>query len=227
MVDEPKTFDMTSVQPFYPGVDESKLANVDLRLTDGRRTETKQTKRAFAELNRRNRAAEQLQKLPGAQDAIHCILKGDFALWDFVPATLALIRRPIDFLTIVTLGFSKNNVDALGQLVDSRQVKRVEILCSHYFSAADSEIYQHMVALCAKHKFRIAAMRTHAKLLLLAIGGQRITIESSANLRSCHNCEQATLFGAPALYDFHREWITTLLDQGSKPCAAESPSPRD
>jgi hypothetical protein len=90
-------------------------------------------------------------------------------------------------------------------------VQAVEVLCSHYFAAADSDVYQHMAALAKKHDFRLAALRSHAKLLLFAIGKRRIVVESSANLRSCSNVEQATLFDDPSIYKFHRDWVLELL----------------
>lgn len=40
--------------------------------------------------------------------------------------------------------------------------------------------------------------------------GRTITIESSANLRSCKNMEQMTLYGDPGLYSFHTGWIEGL-----------------
>ena len=103
-------------------------------------------------------------------------------------------------------------------MLTAGQVKRVEgVLCSHYFAAAtiDGEIYKHMSELADKHGFRLAAMRTHAKVLLMAIGERRLVVESSANLRSCHNVEQATVFDDPQVYDFHRGWVTELLQQGA------------
>jgi hypothetical protein len=71
-----------------------------------------------------------------------------------------------------------------------------------------------MCELAGKHGFRIAALRTHAKLLLIATGEARIVVESSANLRSCHNVEQATVFNDAELFDFHRKWIDDLLTKG-------------
>ena len=211
-----KDFPMDAIRPFYAGVDETKLANVKLRLSEGRCLTTKERKRETVMLNRSRAASKQLGRLPDRGESIHCILNGSFALFDFIPAALELSGEPIDFLTVATLGFSKANVEALSQLVDAGQVNHVSILCSHYFSAADSEIYSQMVELCAKHGFPIAAMRTHAKLLLMSIGSRTLAIESSANLRSCHNCEQATIFNDRALYDFHHEWIRELLDKGAE-----------
>ena len=217
MLDELKAIDTAGLKMiFEPTIDESKLANVKLRLADGRCLTTRQHRRRMATLNRASKAAEQIGKLPSHGESLHCILNGSFALFDFIPAALQLAGDPIDELVACTLGFSARNVQTLGQLVDAGQVKRVAVLCSHYFAAADAPIYAHAVALCVKHGFRIAAMRTHAKLLLMAIGKRRLIVESSANLRSCHNVEQATIYDDPTLYDFHRGWIDELINKADK-----------
>ena len=85
-----------------------------------------------------------------------------------------------------------------------------------FLASTDSDIFEHMRELCAKHRFPLCAMRTHAKLLLMAIGKHRYVIESSANMRSCHNAEQATMYDHTRLYTFHRRWICQLLEDASK-----------
>lgn len=214
-IDNLKSLDLAGLRTvFEPTIDESKLANVKLRLADGRCITTREAKKLTARLTRTRNAVSQIKALPKRDESLHCILNGTFALWDFVPAVLELTGEPIRDLIVATLGFSKNNVAALAELIDAGQVKHVSVLCSHYFSAADSDIYAQMVELCQKHGFPIAAMRSHAKLLLMAVGRRRLVVESSANLRSCHNVEQATLFDNPKLYEFHGKWIQELLDKG-------------
>jgi hypothetical protein len=40
--------------------------------------------------------------------------------------------------------------------------------------------------------------------------GRTVTIESSANLRSCKNIEFMTVYGHPDVYAFHTGWMDTL-----------------
>lgn len=216
-MDNLKSLDLTGLKTvFEPTVDESKLANVKLRLAEGRCITTRERKQITARLTRTRNAVSQIKALPKRGESLHCILNGEFALFDFINAVLELSSKPISDLTVATLGFSKGNCEALDQLVTDGKVKRVSILCSHYFAAADSEIYAQMVELCQKHGFPIAAMRTHAKLLLMAVGRRRLVVESSANLRSCHNVEQATMYDNARLYGFHRKWINELLAKGAE-----------
>ncbi len=211
---ELKPFDMSTIQPFYPAADESTLANVSLRLPENRRMLRRQRQRSTRVLNKHRAAVQTIEKLPAPDESLHCVLNGSFALADFIGAVLELSGRPLDHLAIVTLGFSKANVESLDQLITASQVKRLDILCSHYFAAADAQIFAQAAALCSKHGFRIAAMRTHAKILLLKTGAHSIVVESSASLRSCHNVETATMFNDAGLFDFHRAWIDELLTKG-------------
>ena len=115
---------------------------------------------------------------------------------------------------VATLSLSKKNAEDLGELVAQKKIGTLAVLVSHYFSAAEKEIYGQIIQVCRDAGGRIAAMRTHAKVLLMTIAGYRLVVESSANLRSCHNVEQATVFNDQMLFDFHREWILDLLKRG-------------
>ncbi len=205
--------DLSQLKAFY-NEQPAALANVDLRLANGRSASSRQDKRTFTTLTKCSKAAEQLGHLPESSESRHCVLKGDFALFDFISASLSLSGEAIDELLVATLSVSKKNAEDLGQLVASGQIKSLAILVSHYFSAAENAIYEQVVETCRQHGGRVVAMRTHAKVLLMTIGKRRLVVESSANLRSCHNVEQATMFNDADLYAFHREWITELLDKG-------------
>ena len=84
-----REFDMEGIKPFFSG-DEKTLANVSLRLDEGRSTSTWQDKHTFAELTKCAKAAAQLGHLPQPGEAHHCVLKGDFALFNFIDAALQL-----------------------------------------------------------------------------------------------------------------------------------------
>lgn len=159
-------------------------------------------------------AREALAELPGADQSVHIVISGRFALFDFVPASLAMAGCKIDSLHIATLGFSARNIAKLVELVDAEQIGHVRLLCSHYFAGTSPKIYDPAAEEFRKRPERMEflSIRTHAKILLIAFeDGRRLTLESSANLRSCKNIEQASAFGDPALYEFHCEWVNELF----------------
>jgi hypothetical protein len=59
----------------------------------------------------------------------------------------------------------------------------------------------------------VLAMLSHAKILLMQLtDGRSFVAESSANLRSCASIEQITMTHDAALLDFHRNWITEVME---------------
>lgn len=213
-----RSLDMGRIRclPQFAQLDESKLANVDLRLADGRRLDADPTqRREFEQLTKSRAARAQLCQLPPQHGSVHCVLKGDFALFDFIPAVLDIAGVPVTRLRIATLGFSKLNVEAMEKLLVAGAVGRVDVLCSHYFAAQDDDIYSQAQAMLGRFPgCSLTAMRTHAKLLLFDFGAVRYAVESSANLRSCHNVETATIFNSVRVHDFHAQWIDELCQQG-------------
>ena len=206
-------FDVGRLRPLlgFAPTDESKLANVKLRLDAGRTLAARPTRHSFAVLGRARGAIAQLGRLPEPGETIHCILNGEYCLADFLPAVIELSGAVIDDLHVATLSFSKRNVDALAALAADGLIGNVTVLCSHYFAAQDREIYEHMIEQLRGERFRIVAMRTHAKVLLMRAGTLKLAVESSANLRSCHNVEQATIIRDDGVYDFHKNWMDDLL----------------
>ncbi len=213
-----KPLNLDRIRPLrgFSVIDESKLANVEVRL-DREPVHVGTYRRSFETLERSRKCSRQLGRLPEPGEAIHCVLNGSYALFEFIPAIIDLGKTPIDRLDIATLGFSRKNIDALVGLEADGLLAHVRMLCSHYFSAADSEIYDHALEAFAPSKWQLLPMRTHSKLLLIQSGKSHYTVESSANLRSCHNVEQATIINDPNLYHFHRQWIDTLFTKGQKP----------
>ncbi|HVS73155.1 MAG TPA: hypothetical protein VHQ47_18010 [Phycisphaerae bacterium] len=158
-------------------------------------------------------AAAHLRALPKPGVSLHAIVKGNYPLFDTVGAILRIIApAAIDELWLATLGFSMKNANNLFAMLDDGDVRRVRVLCSCYFRSLSAEIYNPMAAGLEKRGHEILAMRTHAKIILASTSaGHFITIESSANLRSCRNVEQFVLTNDAGLYEFHRGWMQQLF----------------
>lgn len=181
-----------------------------------RRTPAQRHKFAVRDARQAMNAAESLGDLPGPRHAVHILVTGRFSLWDCVPAIFSKCGR-IRFLRIATLGFSKANADSMGAMIDAGQVERLRLLCSHYFKGTSTPIYSHAVEVLGARApaAEFLSVRTHAKLVLVELaGGRTLTLESSANLRSCKNLEQLTVFGSPEVHAFHAGWIDELFTHG-------------
>jgi hypothetical protein len=103
------------------------------------------------------------------------------------------------------------------ELHDAGKIGSIRLLCSHYFASTSGPIYEFAVEqFASRPSAHFLSIRTHAKMLLMAFAdGRKIVIESSANLRSCKNIEQASIFADAELYQFHRDWIDQLFAEAA------------
>lgn len=154
-------------------------------------------------------AAREIDRLPDRDESIHAIMRGNWHGWDIVPAILQLAApNAIESLYVATLGFNTRNAAELLRLIDDGRIRSVVFLCSHYFAKASAAEFEILRAGLEARGFPAIAYRTHAKIIAARMtDGKSYVVESSANLRSCHNIEQFAMTESPALFDFHRQWI--------------------
>lgn len=168
-------------------------------------------------------AIKEVAQLPGPNESLHIIARGNFPLWSIVPAILKLAApATIDGLSMATLGFSASNATDLLSLIDAGQIRNVTVVCSVYFERQNPAEFRLMSEGLAARGHTIIAMRAHAKVMALALSdGRRFAVESSANLRSCRNLEQITLTQAADLHDFHAGWIDQVTRTRTSQAAHE------
>ncbi len=180
------------------------------------RFEAKAKRREMINLLRVSNAAKHLDHLPEPGGAIHAIMKGNYSYADLIPAVLK-IAEPVklDYLAATTLGFSQKAALQLIDLLDADSVRTLDLLCADFFEKADPEICQFTRKELTRRGSRFASARCHAKIILMSLDdGTRYVSESSANIRACRSIEQFAITNDPDLYDFHREWIDELMDDG-------------
>jgi hypothetical protein len=179
-------------------------------------------------------AANELGEIPGPEESLHCVMRGNFHGWDLVPAILRLADpATIDCLYVATLGFNKQNAAELLELFDRGQIAKVVFVCSVYFQQSCPGEFEMLHNGLRSRGQTIIAVRSHAKILGVALSdGRRLAVESSANLRSCRNIEQFCFTNSAAPYRFHAEWIDQITQavgqqaEPAKPCqAAKKPPP--
>lgn len=205
-------FAAPNLKPFYADPGES-ARDVTVALPGDLRYVHRVTRRTVREQLRVANAAKSLDRLPEPGESLHVVCKGNWAAWDLVPAVLRLaapakIRR----LHVATLGFSRKNIAELAGLMDARTIREVWFLFSCYFRSTSAGESDFADAQLAPRGANVASVRTHSKLLLLDLtDGRHVTVETSANLRSCRNIEQFTIATDRALWQFHRTWIEAVI----------------
>lgn len=213
MLDELKTLDLAAIRPVFPEL-QGLEKDTGRRLIDDRRHVRRTDKRVMLDARRLQNAVEHIGRLPEPGESFHLVTAKRYSLWHVIEAALHLAApATIKYLGIATLGFSKDNLDALLRLLDAGKIGRVDFLYSVYFKSNERESCERLAHELTARGHRVVAMLTHAKILLLELSdGRALVVESSANLRSCSSIEQITIFHDRALFDFHRRWIDELME---------------
>lgn len=173
-------------------------------------------KRRMARLEGRGRAAAVIDPLPAPGECLHLAINGTYSGWAVALAIADLITAPIDHLTISTLGFHRDNADDLIAWLDTGKVRGATLNVSTYFRSSDADIFESIHRDMTQRGQRVKVTRLHAKLLLFDAGPQAIVVETSANLRSSQNWEQASIFDSRELLEFHRTWIDDLHEESHR-----------
>lgn len=135
---------------------------------------------------------------------------------DFIEAYLTTQRACAKKMTISTLSLSQNNVDSLHTLMDKGYIEELNLIISVYFwgnerSSLVPYIYKQ---LDIGDRFQLAVAGVHTKTVHFeTLGGRKIIMHGSANLRSSGNIEQFTMEENPELYDFYDDHFSRILDK--------------
>ncbi len=214
-----KDFSMTSIRElrgFESAMTQDVATDPTPEMIKNATFSRKPTKREYFDSLRVANATDHIRELPAQGVSLHCITRGNYSLFDIVPATIAMISpATIAELRIATLGFSVKNANDLFAMIDAGKISAAKIVCSCYFRSTSTEIFEHMTAGLYVRGQKIVAMRNHAKIIMMrTTAGESYTVDGSANLRSCRNTEQFTITNDPQLYDFHSTWMDTVLAAG-------------
>lgn len=213
-IDTLPELNLHNIKPMFPEADRARDAGV--KLPDERsyrRHGHHATKNALAI----SAAAQVLDRLPEPGESIHIIMAGNFANWHFVPAILKLAApATIRELTLATLGYDRSGTVQLADLLDNGKIGTCTLLISVFFQAQETQLWGWLTHELLRRNCRILAARNHCKLMLFRMSdGRHFIMESSANLRSCRNHEQATLTADEGLYQFHAAWIDELFTRAA------------
>ena len=196
------------------------LSCFDLKETDAE--ETRYTKpRLYKPLDQKNIKYANAQTLArelrlGPGERANVIVGGAFIFGDFIEAYVVGHNIKIHKMTISTLSMSQDNVDSLANLLNGGFVDKLNLIISHYFFSHERNllvpyIYQ---TLDIGNRFQLAVAGCHTKTCTFdTLGGKKIVMHGSANLRSSNNVEQFTIEDNPGLFDFYGEYQNRIIDK--------------
>ena len=143
-------------------------------------------------------------------------VSGSFIFGDFIEAYLTTHHAKAKKMTISTLSLSQNNVDSLHNLLKYGYIDELNLIVSVYFYGNEIRslipyIYRQ---LDMDNRFQLAVAGIHTKTCQFeTLGGRKILIHGSANLRSSGNIEQFTIEENPLLYDFYDDAFAKVIDK--------------
>jgi hypothetical protein len=152
-------------------------------------------------------ARDALAVLPGPGETVDC-------LWttraDLMLGLVAIIDHlgPVDGMRVATLAYSTRNLTEMLKLLDAGRVKGLTLLCSVFYARHYAEVFEQTVEEFRERGQRVAAARTHAKIVTFSFSsGRRLTLSGSANLRANGNVENLSITDGAGLHDFYARWI--------------------
>lgn len=141
-------------------------------------------------------------------------VSGSFIFGDFIEAYLTTHHAKAKKMTISTLSLSQNNVESLHNLLKCGYIEELNLIVSVYFYGNEIRslipyIYRQ---LDIDNRFQLAVAGIHTKTCQFeTLGGRKMLIHGSANLRSSGNIEQFTIEENPELYDFYDDAFAKII----------------
>ncbi len=115
-------------------------------------------------------ASTLLDHLPEPGHSFHALMTGRYDLMDVITALAA--REPLTALRIATLSYNARNLQALLALLDGGKVQAASLLCSAFFRDQNKELWAESVSAFRERGMRLAAARSHAKVICLDLPGR-------------------------------------------------------
>jgi hypothetical protein len=166
-------------------------------------------RRRFASLQA---AADAVHVLPDEGEAVHIVMSGHYDLMHLLIVLLGRFGSTCDAMGVATLSLSRRNVQEMAALYDAGKVRRLDLLTSDFFRKHDDDIFAELVQEFQSRGQRVAAARSHAKVVTLRLDdGRRYVLEGSPNLRTNHNLEQLCLTRDAGLHGFYDGWLDSMV----------------
>lgn len=213
------------LQDFIGDIGNFELPDIDLNLMEflpsDETEETRYTlpkvvpmKEDFVLYDNAQKMARELRL--GFGERFDAFVSGSFIFGDFIEAYLTTQNACAKKMTISTPSMSQNNVDSLHTLMEKGYIEELNLIISVYFwgnerSSLIPYIYKQ---LDIGDRFQLAVAGVHTKTVHFeTLGGRKIIMHGSANLRSSGNIEQFTMEENPELYEFYDDHFNRIIDK--------------
>lgn len=159
-----------------------------------------------------------LKYLPKKNEAYYIWIQGNFIFGDFIVQFIIQHNLKLKELTIITLSITRNNIEALDELIKKGYCDKINLVLSEYYIRTEKikqtktiELLINLTSL--NEKFKLYSTETHQKIVLLHTSlDNKIVFHGSANMKGSQNYEQLMIDNNDELYDFNYESLKNLTN---------------
>lgn len=157
-----------------------------------------------------------LKYFPKKNEAYYIWIQGNFIFGDFITQFIVQHNLIIKELTIITLSITRNNIEALDELIVKGYCNKINLVLSEYYIRTEKIKQTKTIELLIKitsdnENFNLYTTETHQKIVLLHTSlDNKIVFHGSANMKGSQNYEQLMIDNNDELYDFNYESLNKL-----------------
>ena len=159
---------------------------------------------------------KQIKYYPQKNEAYYIWIEGNFIFGDFITQFIVQHQIKLKELTIITLSITRQNIEALDELIKHGYCDRINLCLSDYYIRTEKIKQTKTIELLNKinsenSKFNLLSTETHQKIVLLHTSmDNKIVFHGSANMKGSQNFEQLMIENNDELYDFNYNALKQL-----------------
>jgi len=147
------------------------------------------------------------------RQSLHAIMTGRYDLADLIGVMIKKLGS-IKVLRIATLSISERNCNSMAKWLDTKSVGEIRLLISHFWAEHNRDDFAALNdSFACFPGCKLAASRSHCKVIGMEFESGKYILEGSANLRTNSNWEQFCLVLDPELHDWHSTWIDEQIEK--------------
>lgn len=161
---------------------------------------------------------KQIKYFPEKNTATYIWLEGNFIFGDFITQFIVQHQIKLKELTIITLSITRQNIEALDELIKQDYCDKITLCLSDYYIRTEKIKQTKTIELLTKinnenANFNLYSTETHQKIVLLHTSmDNKIVFHGSANMKGSQNFEQLMIDNNNELYDFNYNALKTLIN---------------
>ena len=145
-------------------------------------------------------------RLPVEMENIRLWTVKSFTAFTFIPY-LIKYSGPIEELIISTYSINIRVTDAMIRLVDTGQVKHVDLFISDSIKSLQRKVNDHLRAIVENKPFRVIYAWNHSKIMLIKSAGNHYQVDGSGNFSENAQHEQYNFSKSRKGYEFLKNEI--------------------